>query len=41
MKRFVRTEKSEIERTYSESERVSESESESENWSFGFAKKRR
>ena len=30
---------SEIERTYSESERVSESES--ENWSFGFAKKRR
>ena len=35
MKRFVRTEKSEIERTYSESERVSE------NWSFGFAKKRR
>lgn len=39
MKRFVRTEKSEIEGTYSESERVSESES--ENWSFGFAKKRR
>ena len=35
MKRFVRREKSEIERTYSESE------SESENWSFGFAKKRR
>ena len=37
MKRFVRKEKSEIERTYSENERVSESE----NWSFGFAKKRR
>ena len=35
MKRIVRREKSEIERTYRESE------SESEIWSFGFAKKRR
>ena len=40
MKRFVRREKTEIERTYSDSESNSERVSGNENWRFSFAKKR-